>query len=214
MRRLRRPRPSGRKQSLTRMLREKIARDAAEEQALIAESRRLAAESSSALTKYPQRSLLLAVQATKLGRSVSRSAGGGGRTVVKRSAWFRIRVVLATHDSQVRTVAISPDNHWLVTGDTNEMAWLWDLRAKDPAANPVALRAHEDTVYAAAISPDNRWLVTGSADKTARLWDLTAKDPAASQIVLRGHGDTVNTVAISPDSNWVVTGSADKTARL
>src|SRR4029077_10518518 len=32
----------------------------AEEQACIAESRRLAAESSSALTKYPQRSLLLA----------------------------------------------------------------------------------------------------------------------------------------------------------
>ena len=42
-----------------------VQRDAAEEQARIAESRRLAAESSSALTKYPQRSLLLAVEAVK-----------------------------------------------------------------------------------------------------------------------------------------------------
>src|SRR6516225_2961607 len=40
---------------------ERIARESAEEQARIAESRRLVAESSSALPKYPQRSLLLAV---------------------------------------------------------------------------------------------------------------------------------------------------------
>jgi hypothetical protein len=38
----------------------------AEEQARVAESRRLAAESSSALAKYPQRSLLLAVEAVKV----------------------------------------------------------------------------------------------------------------------------------------------------
>ena len=43
-------------------------RGVAEEQARIAESRRLAAESSSALTKYPQRSLLLAVEAVKAGQ--------------------------------------------------------------------------------------------------------------------------------------------------
>jgi hypothetical protein len=43
-----------------------IQRNAAEQQARIAESRRLAAESSSALTKYPQRSLLLAVEAVKV----------------------------------------------------------------------------------------------------------------------------------------------------
>ena len=45
---------------------ERIARTAAEEQARIAESRRLAAESSSALAKYPQRGLLLAVEAVRL----------------------------------------------------------------------------------------------------------------------------------------------------
>ena len=39
---------------------------AAEEQARIAESRRLAAESTAVLIKYPQRSLLLAVEAVKV----------------------------------------------------------------------------------------------------------------------------------------------------
>jgi WD40 repeat protein len=49
-------------------------------------------------------------------------------------------------------------------------ASLWDLRAKDPAANPVVLRGHDYAVRAVAISPDNRWVVTGSEDNTARLW--------------------------------------------
>jgi WD40 repeat protein len=101
-----------------------------------------------------------------------------------------------------------------VTGSLDNTARLWDLSAKDPAANPMVLRGHEGWVNAVAISPDNHWLVTGSADKTARLWDLSAKDPAANPVVLRGHEDDVNAVAISPDNHWLVTGSADKTARL
>ena len=58
----------------------------------------------------------------------------------------------------------------LFTGSYENTARLWDLSAKDPAANPVVLRGHEGEVSAVvAISPDNRWLVTGSEDKTARL---------------------------------------------
>jgi WD40 repeat protein len=53
---------------------------------------------------------------------------------------------------------------------------LWDLTAKDPAANPVTLHGHKGTVSAMAISPNNRWLVTGSLDKTARLWLLQVND--------------------------------------
>ena len=40
-------------------------------------------------------------------------------------------------------MAISPDNRWLVTGSYDKTARLWDLSAKDPAANPVVLRGHE-----------------------------------------------------------------------
>ena len=47
-----------------------VARALAEEQARIAERRRLAAESSSALAQYPQRSLLLAVEAVTAGQSL------------------------------------------------------------------------------------------------------------------------------------------------
>jgi WD40 repeat protein len=67
-------------------------------------------------------------------------------------------------------MAISPDSRWVVTGSYDEAARLWDLSAKDPAADPVALCSHGDALTAVAISPDNRWVVTGSLDNTARLW--------------------------------------------
>ena len=53
-------------------------------------------------------------------------------------------MVLRGHEGTVNAVAISPDNHWLVTGSDDKTARLWDLRAKDPAANPVVLRGHEE----------------------------------------------------------------------
>jgi len=85
-------------------------------------------------------------------------------------------VVLRGHDGAINAVAISPDNRWVVTGSNDNTARLWDLNAKDPAANPIVLRGHHGGVTAVAISPDNRWVVTGSADKTARLWLLQIND--------------------------------------
>ena len=63
-------------------------------------------------------------------------------------------------------MAVSPDNGWVVTGSYDGTARLWDLKAADPAAQPVVLKGHEGAVYAVAFSPDNRWVVTGSEDNT------------------------------------------------
>jgi len=189
-------------------------RSAAEQQAHIAESRRLATESSSALAKYPQRSVLLAVEAVKAGQTLHGERVAAAEQSLREALPAVGGRVIARADGPITTVAISSDSRWLVTGSADKTARLWDLSAKDPAANSIVLRGHEGPVRAVAISPDNRWLVTGSDDKTARLWDLSAKDPAANSIVLRGHEDAVIAVAISSDSRWLVTGSWDKTARL
>ena len=188
---------------------------AAEKQARIAESRRLATESSTALIKYPQRSLLLAVEAVKVRQPLHGVRVAVDEQSLRAALSFIGGRPVARADKSIGTVAMSPDNRWLVTGSADNTARLWDLSAKDPAANPVVLRGHDDTVSAVAISPDNRWLVTRSVDKTARLWDLSAKDPSANPAVLRDHYyGGVSAIAISSDNRWLVTGSADKTARL
>ena len=40
----------------------------------------------------------------------------------------------------VNTVAISPNSHWLVIRGKNHTAQRWDLKVKDPSANPLVLR--------------------------------------------------------------------------
>ena len=54
-----------------------------------------------------------------------------------------------THkDAFVEVAQISPDKRWIVTGSEDNTARLWDLSAKNPAANPVVLRGHDREVSA------------------------------------------------------------------
>src|SRR5271166_981818 len=171
-----------------------VARDAAVEQAQIANMRRLAAESAAALKEHPQGSLLLAVEAVRAAQSFPRVSIAAAQQSLRDALGFIGGRLVVKAGGQIGTAAISSDNHWLVTGSEDGTAWLCDLRAQDPAANSVVLRGHDMQVHAVAISPDNHWLVTASEDSTARLWDLVAKDPAANSVILR-HDSAVDAVA-------------------
>jgi WD40 repeat protein len=193
---------------LVEMSRIKVNRQITLEQA-----RSLATEATAAVAQYPQRSILLAVEA------IDRAHQYGLRIPAAEQVLYDVLTyaggyTLSGHKGGINAVAISADNRWLVTGSQDNTARLWDLTAVDPAASATVLSGHESTVGAVAISPDNRWLVTGSGDKTARLWDLNTTDPAASVRVLRGHKDQISVVTISADNRWLVTGSKDRTARL
>jgi len=189
-------------------------RDRADLQARLATSRQLAAQSQAVLEEFPQRSLLLYVEALNITSLVDEPRVPAAEQALRQALANSGGRVLSGHEHFIQAVAISPDNHWLATGSYDGTARLWDLTAEDPAAAPIVLRGHEGRITAVVISPDNRWLVTGSWDDTARLWDLTAADPAAAPIVLRGHEDWIRAVAISSDNHWLVTGSYDGTARL
>ena len=85
-------------------------------------------------------------------------------------------VPLLGHQGPIRTLAISADSRWLVTGSADKTARLWDLTAENPSANPRVLSGHQGMISSVAISADSRWLVTGSADKTARVWQWQWND--------------------------------------
>ena len=117
----------------------KIANDQLDHR-LAAESRRLAAESSSALTEYPQRSLLLAVEAVKVQQPLDGVRAAAAEQSLREALGVIGGRLAARADGPITTLAISADSRWLVTGSEDKTARLWDLRANDPAANPVVLR--------------------------------------------------------------------------
>ena len=180
---------------------EAAARAEAEKQARRALAGQLAAQSQATLEEYPQRSLLLAVEALNVTTRAGEPRVPAAEQALREAPARAGGRVLGGHEGAIWTAAISPDGHWLVTGSDDATARLWDLRASDPAAAPILLRGHEYGIVAIAISHDSHWLVTGSADGTARLWDLSASDPAAAPVVLRGHRDAILAVTISPDGH-------------
>ena len=95
------------------------------------ESRRLAAESISVLTKYPQRSVLLAVEAAKVEQPLHGVRVGADEKSLREALGFIGGRLVARADGPIMTVAISPDNRWVVTGSRDSTARLWLLQVND-----------------------------------------------------------------------------------
>jgi WD40 repeat protein len=110
------------------------------------------------------------------------------------------------HDGVIRSLALSPDGHTILTGGSDGTAHLWD---RATGQSRILSPAHDQPVVAVALG--DRTAVTGSEDCTARLWDAATGEPRGQPL---RHDGSVVAVALSPDGNTVLTGSWDGTARL
>lgn len=186
----------------------------AERQSRNAQARQLAAQSQAMRDAYPPRSMLLAIEAL----NATEYFGEPGQPVAEEALRATLKdthgLPLIGHAGPVNVLAINPDGDLLATGSSDGTTRLWDLRAADPAVNPLVLQGHLDAVTTLAFSSDGKWLATGSADKTVRLWDIKALDPIKDPVELRGHNGIIHALAFSPDGRWLATGSDDLTARL
>jgi WD40 repeat protein len=115
--------------------------------------------------------------------------------------------------SIIRTVAISPNGRYVLTGswETDYAARIWDLSLPDPTSNPVKL-SFKNRLFDSAFSADGRWAAATSWDQTTQLLDLSR--PGAAPFVLKGHTGRNLSLAFSPDNRWLATGNDDRTVRL
>jgi eukaryotic-like serine/threonine-protein kinase len=116
------------------------------------------------------------------------------------------------HGDGVTSVAISPDNHWIVTGSSGKTAIVWDLKSEDPGASARILAGHTHAISRVAISPEGRSIVTCGWDRTLRVWDLATENDGVR--TLTGHQDRVIAAAFTPDSRWLVSCSHDRSTRI
>jgi WD40 repeat protein len=110
----------------------------------------------------------------------------------------------------VRSVAVSPDGHRLVSGSYDHTLRLWNADTGQPIESP--LTGHTDVVRSVAFSADGHRIVSGSNDRTLRVWDADTGQQIGAP--LTGHQKHVTSVAFSPDGHRIVSGSDDLTLRV
>jgi hypothetical protein len=121
----------------------------AEVQRSHAKSRQLAASAISQLMIDPERSVLLAVEAVKISRTVQAEAA------LRQSLLeLRVRAVMRGHQDRVRSVAFSPDYKWVVTASSDRTARVWEAST---GQSLIELHGHTDAVNSAAFSPDGKF---------------------------------------------------------
>ncbi|HTU88541.1 MAG TPA: sigma-70 family RNA polymerase sigma factor [Gemmataceae bacterium] len=106
------------------------------------------------------------------------AAVGGGRTrndpgevQVWDVASERQRLWLDGHKSRAGSVAFSPDNRMLATGDMSGKLFLWELASGRLRHRFVG---HDSWITALAFSPDGRLLAASSFEAPAYVWDVLA----------------------------------------
>ena len=204
------------------LLKEEEARRIAEEQRVRADrralSQQLASQSRAQIRIqrriYPQRSLLLALEALRItareNEPPTPAAEGALREALANTGGYG----LSGHKDLIRDMAVNRNNTWIATGSEDNTVQLWRLTPRGVGTRPIRLVGHRGKIWAVAFSPNDRWLVTCSDDRTARLWDLKGLEPGANCMILEGHDAQVMTAAFSEDSHWLVTGGRDNIPHL
>jgi WD40 repeat protein len=166
-----------------------------------AQARELRSRAASLLLIDPDRSLQLALEASKLERTV-------GLERVLRAALLAVHAqrILPGAGGQVRAVAYSPDGSLALVAATGGIA-----RVFSTARGRVVARLKQPSYLTTAeMSPDGSLAATAGRDGIARVWSL----PGGRRLEELAHGDLIRTVAFSPDARLLATGGNDGLVRV
>jgi len=111
------------------------------------------------------------------------------------------------HTDWVKSVSISPDGRWGLSGSHDNTLRLWELATGKFVRT---FKGHTDKVYSVSISQDGSWVLSGSWDEL-RLWELATGNYVRT---FKGQRLEVKSVSISPDGRWALSGGSDYTLRL
>lgn len=101
------------------------------------------------------------------------------------------------------SLAISPDDRYLVCSGEDAMLVLWDLQTGQCLHT---CEGHLSQVHCTTFSPTGNCFATGSYDQTIKLWDRAT---GACLSTLAGHAGQIFCVKFSPDGEWLVSGDSD-----
>ena len=110
-------------------------------------------------------------------------------------------------DPRIKSIAVSPDGHFLAAGSHNPTVALWEIATGILRE----LQGHTAWIWTVAFHPGGRLLASGCFDRTVRLWHLPTGDLYET---LPHPASLVQVIAFSPDGNQLAVGMGDATIYL
>lgn len=160
-----------------RRIAEQTARLDAERKTRIATSQRLAAQADGVVLRYPQRSLLLAVEAVRIALNSNEPIAADAEQALRRALAATSGRGLGGPGANVLSIALSADSRWLAAGGQDSV-YLWNVA--DPGlAAPLVLGGVADDVQRVTFAGNDRWIVALTAKKQPLAWSLEGGAPAA-----------------------------------
>ena len=121
------------------------------------------------------------------------------------SNWTEINKIKA-HDSEILSLAFSPDGKYLATSSSDSKIKIWNTSTWAT----IAMFDKAGIAKTIAFSPDGKFFAAGTTSKDIKIWFTNSWE----QETLSGHQENVETISFSPDSRYLVSGSYDKNIKM
>lgn len=145
-----------------------------------------------------------------------RVAVATGQLILHDVATSETRVLLG-HNGHVRSVFVTSEGRYLVSGGEDTTVRVWDLSQEDPSEGHVVLRGLGGPVQRVVVDAGGQTVVAQSGQQI-RAWSLSGDQVSASPFVLSaGSADanvTLRVAGFSASGNKVATGASDGTVRI
>lgn len=111
------------------------------------------------------------------------------------------------HSEGVTCSAITPNEHYLITGSSDKTIIFWELKS---LSEQFVLNGHSKSVNSIDVSSDNQLLLSGSSDGYLKIWEINKRT------VIHSFRDEepIFCVCFNPDSSLSASGSADGTLKI
>ncbi|KAK4790607.1 hypothetical protein SAY86_017911 [Trapa natans] len=88
----------------------------------------------------------------------------------EQPANLKAKAVVAAHDKEINSIAVSPNDSLVCSGSQDRTAHVWRL---PDLVSVVVLGGHKRGVWSVEFSPVDKCVITASGDKTIRIWAIT-----------------------------------------